>query len=159
MRLLPRVNGIAQPEGPPSQAFVVASYAVVLLLTVLLTLWGAFLVPLRVAGELVPVSWLVVGLGNAGVVWAGGRLAGSRGAAVPALLWLALALLLAGQRAEGDLVVPATYVGLGYLLVGGLAAAATYGGTARARAAERAAPGPSSGRSSAPASPPRRARR
>jgi hypothetical protein len=117
----------AEPEGPPSPAYVAAAYAVVLLLTVLLTLYGAFLVPLRVAGVLVPVSWLLVAVANVGVVVAGRRLAGVAGAAVPALVWLAMALLLAGRRTEGDLIVVASYVGYGYLLVGALAAAIAFG--------------------------------
>ena len=132
----------APPQGPPSPAYVAAAYAVVLALTVLLTLYGAFLIPLRVAGVLVPVSWLVVLAGNVGLVVAGRRLAGVGGAAVPALIWLAMALVLAGRRTEGDLVVIGSWVGYGYLLVGALAAAITFGFVAGRRdaAASPAAP-------------------
>lgn len=131
----------APPEGPPSAAYVAAAYAVVLLLTVLLTLWSAFLVPLRVAGVLVPVSWLLVAVANVGLVVAGRRLAGAAGAAVPALVWLAMALVLAGRRTEGDLIVVASYVGYGYLLVGALAAAVTFGFVS-GRRGQAASPGP-----------------
>lgn len=137
--------GTGEPAGPPSTAFVVTAYAVVVLLTVLLTLWGAFLVPFRVGSVLVPVSWLVVGGGNAALVSAGGRLAGRLGAALPAMVWLALALVLVGPRTEGDLVVPTAYagvglVGLGYLLVGALAGAVSYSAfSARQRTASSAA--------------------
>jgi hypothetical protein len=124
-----------EPEGPPSPAYVAVAYAVLLALTVLLTLWGAFLVPLRVGGALVPVSWLLVAVGNVGLVVAGRRLAGVGGAAVPALLWLAMALLLTSRRTEGDLVVVSSYVGYGYLLVGALAAAVTFGFVSGGRSA------------------------
>jgi hypothetical protein len=119
----------AEPEGPPTPgttAFVVASYVVVLLLTVLLALWGAFLVPLRVGGVPVPVSWVIAVGGNVGVAVMGARLLGHRGAAVPGLLWLALAATLAARRSEGDLIVAGTLVGLGFLLLGALASAVSY---------------------------------
>ena len=104
-----------------------AAYALLLVLTVLLALWGSFLVPFRVGGTLVPVSWVVAGVGNVVLGRAGARLAGSTGAMAPGLLWLAVVLALAARRAEGDVVVPGTVVGLGFVLVGGLASAAAYG--------------------------------
>ena len=127
---------LAEPEGPPGTGFRVASYAVVLVLTVLLTLWGAFLVPFRVGGVLVPLSWVVAAVGNVGVALLGSRLAGSLGAAVPGLLWLGLVATLLPRKTEGDLVLPGTYVALGYLLVGAVASAIAYGyASARARSA------------------------
>jgi hypothetical protein len=132
--------GTAEPEGPPSTGFVAASYVVVVLLTVLLTLWGAFLVPFRVGGVLVPVCWLVAALGNAGVALLGSRLLGSPGAAVPGLVWVALVFTLVPRRTEGDLVLPANYVALGYLLIGAVASAVAWGfASARARSAAAAA--------------------
>ena len=140
-RLQRAVAGNAQPGGPPGPAFVAASYAVVLLLTALLTLWGAFLVPFRVGGVLVPVSWVVAALGNAGAALAGSRLLGNVGAAVPGVLWLVLMSVLLPRRTEGDLVVPGTYVGLGYLLIGAMASAIAWGfASARARSAAAATP-------------------
>jgi len=44
-------------------------------------------------------------------------------AAVPPVLWLAVVLVLAAPRAEGDLVVPGTATGLGFLLAGAVAGA------------------------------------
>jgi hypothetical protein len=120
------VPTLAEPQGPPGVTFVAASYAVVLLLTVLLALWGAFLVPFRVGGVAVPVSWVIAVAGNAALVVAGGRLLGRAGAAVPALLWLALAVTLATRRSEGDLVIANTLVGVGFLPLGALACAAAW---------------------------------
>ena len=117
---------LAEPEGPPSGAFVAASYAVVLLLTLLLALWGAFLVPFRLGGVPVPVSWVIAVVGNVAVGVAGGRLLGQYGAAVPGLLWLAVAATLAARSTEGDLVVAGTVVGAGFLPLGALASAAAW---------------------------------
>ena len=103
------------------------AYVLVLLLTVLLALWGAFLVPLRVGGTLVPVSLVIAVVGNVLVGRAASRLAGSSGALVTGGLWLALTLVLASRRAEGDVVVPGSAVGMGFLVTGALASAIAYG--------------------------------
>ena len=50
------------------------------------------------------------------------RLAGRRGR-LPPVLWLAVVLLLAAPRAEGDLVVPGTLTGLVFLFAGTVAGA------------------------------------
>lgn len=103
------------------------AYALVLVLTIQFALWGAFLVPFRVGGALVPVSWLIAVAGNIAVGRAGGRLAGKVGAAIPAVLWLGLAFTLGARRAEGDLVVQGTAIGLGFLVAGALTGAVMYG--------------------------------
>ena len=103
------------------------AYALVMLLTVLLALWGAFLVPFRVGGTLVPVSLVIAVVGNVLVGRAGARVAGSTGAVVPGLLWVAITLVLSSRRAEGDVVVPGSATGLGFLLAGALASAVAYG--------------------------------
>lgn len=103
------------------------SYALVLVLTVLLVLWGAFLVPLRVGGVPVPVG-LVLALATVPLCRAGGRVLGSRwGAAGPGVLWLAVAVALSGRRREGDLVVTGSLLGLGFLVLGMLGAAVVVG--------------------------------
>jgi len=67
-----------------SRAEAVLSYLLVLVLTVLCALWGAFLVPLRLFGVSAPVSVLFA-LANALLVFAGRRVARSHwGGAVPA---------------------------------------------------------------------------
>lgn len=105
----------------------VFAYALVLVLTVQLALWGAFLVPFRLGGTLVPVSLLIAVAGNVGVGRAGARLGGRLGAAVPALIWLGLAFTLGLRRSEGDLVIQGNATGLGFLLAGGLTSAVMYG--------------------------------
>ena len=104
-----------------------AAYALLVVLTVLLALWGSFLVPLRIAGTPVPVSWALAVAGNLLLGRVGARLGGSTGALVPGVLWLALVLVLASRRAEGDVVVPGSVLGTGFLLVGAVASAVAYG--------------------------------
>ncbi len=103
------------------------SYALVLLLTLLLALWGAFLVPLRVGGVPVPVGVLIA-LTNVPLCRVGGDLLERRaGAAGPLLLWAAVAFALSTQRREGDLVITGGARGLAFLVVGLLAASVAVG--------------------------------
>jgi hypothetical protein len=103
------------------------AYALVLLLTLLLAVWGAFLVPFRVDGIPLPVGVLIA-LTNAPLCRVGGDLLGRReGAAGPLLLWAAVAFVLSTQRREGDLIVTGGLRGLAFLLVGLLAAAVAVG--------------------------------
>jgi hypothetical protein len=101
--------------------------ALVVLLTVLLALWGAFLVPFRVGGTLVPVSILIAVVGNVLVGRAAARLAGSSGPLLTGVLWVGLTLVLSSRRAEGDVVVPGSSVGMAFLAAGALASAVAYG--------------------------------
>ena len=103
------------------------AYALVLVLTVLLALWGSFLVPFRVGSTLVPVSLVIAVVGNVLVGRAASRLAGSTGPLVTGVLWVGLTLVLSSRRAEGDVVVPGSAVGLAFLVVGALASAVAYG--------------------------------
>ena len=116
----------AGPPAPLAGAGRTAAYALVLALSVLLALWGAFLVPFRVSGTLVPVSWLLALAGNAVLGTVGGRLHGRAGAVGPVLLWLVVALTLGSRRAEGDLVVPGSTTGLVFLLAGAVGGAMGY---------------------------------
>jgi hypothetical protein len=122
----PEQPAAAEP-GPPTPVEVGVGFGLVLVLTVLLCLWGAFLLPLRVGGVRVPVSLLVAGLGNAALGWAGGRLLGVPGVLVPGLVWLGMAVTLGTRRAEGDLVVTGDLVGTLFLFVGALGFAIAYG--------------------------------
>lgn len=104
-----------------------ASFALVLLLTVLLALWGAFLVPLRVGGVPAPVGVLLA-LATVPLCRAGGDALRSRvGAALPLLVWAALALSLSSQRREGDLIVTGSLAGLAFLGLGLLGGAYVVG--------------------------------
>ena len=120
---------MSEPSLPaePGPGETTASYALVLVLALLLALWGAFLVPLKIGTVPVPVSVLVALVGNAALGWWGGRLHGRVGAAGPGLVWLAVAVALGTQRREGDLVVPASLMGLLFLLVGAVTSTVAVG--------------------------------
>lgn len=112
---------------PPDALTRAARFALVLLLTVLLAVWGAFLVPLRVLGVPVPLG-LVLALATVPLGVAGGRALDARlGAVAPGVLWLLVAITLAGRRPEGDLVVTGGVLGLLFLLLGTLGAAVSAG--------------------------------
>ncbi len=104
-----------------------ASYVLVLVLTLLLALWGAFTVLLRVGTVPLPVGVLLAAA-TLPLCRAGGRLLERRvGAVLPGLLWVAVGLLLAGQRREGDLVLASGLRGTAFLVVGVLGAAYAVG--------------------------------
>ena len=108
-----------------SRAADAASYALVLVLTVELAVWGSFLVAARPLGHPLPVAALVAVVGNLALGLAGGRVLRRRlGAVVPGVLWLAIALTLGSARPEGDVVVTETFRGLAFLFAGTVAAAA-----------------------------------
>ena len=93
----------APAPGPVRRA---AQYALLLLLAVLLAVWGAFFVPLRLGGVPVPLG-LLLALAPVPLVLAGGRASGRRwGGAGPYLVWVLVVLRLAATRTEGDLVLP-----------------------------------------------------
>ena len=119
-----------QLSGPRATAL---SYALVLVLALLLAVWGAFLVPLRWGTVLLPVAVLVAVVGNFLLGRAGGRLLGRPGALGPGLIWLGIALTAGSRRAEGDLIVPGTLPGLAFLLLGAVSAAVAYGAAPRSR--------------------------
>ena len=104
-----------------------AEFALVVLLTVLLALWGAFLVPLRIGSVAVPVG-VAVALSNYPLCRAGAAALGRRtGAAVPMAVWAVIAVLFSTARREGDLIITGSLRGLAFLLVGLLAAAVAVG--------------------------------
>ena len=93
-----------------------------------LALVEVFWLPLRVGGVLVPVSILAAVVGNLLLVRAARHLSGSRVvAALPAVVWLAVAMTATGRRPEGDLVITSTGPNLTFLALGVLAAALSVG--------------------------------
>ena len=106
---------------------VAAGFALVVVLTVLSALWGAFLVPFRIGAAAVPVSWVIALVGNSVLGVAAGRLGGRAAIVVAAGLWLAVALALGVRRQEGDLVVTSSAVGLGFLVLGAVGSAVAFG--------------------------------
>lgn len=114
---------MSDPVPAASRVWVVATYLLVLLLAAELAVWGAFTVLLRVGGQPVPLGIAVAAVGNLVLGTWGGRVLGHPGGRVgPGVVWLAVALELATKRPEGDLVVITGLRGLGFLLVGFVAA-------------------------------------
>jgi len=105
-----------------ANALSVASYAMVLVLTVLCVVWGAFLVPLRIAGVTAPVS-LVFALANAPLTYAGSRVFAGRGpGVVPVLVWLGLVLRLGTPTSDHDIIITSSGTGYVFLITGFVAA-------------------------------------
>ncbi|MGY1660152.1 hypothetical protein ACI78Q_02900 [Geodermatophilus sp. SYSU D00705] len=97
-----------------------------------LALVEVFWLPLRVFGVLLPVSVVAAVAGNLLLVPLAHRLTGSRlVAALPALVWLTVAVAGSVRRPEGDLLVTgggaAGLVNLAFLLCGVVAAAFAVG--------------------------------
>ncbi len=138
--------------GPPGDEAPLPGWVVlagVLVLTLLLTVWSAFLVPLRVGRVPLPL-WLLPLVLMVTLAARAARVAGYAGAVLPAMTWLAVTWLgFAARRSEGDLVVPPTLSGYAYLFGGVLLWAAV---VLRASAADRAGQAP-------PATPGRRSGR
>jgi hypothetical protein len=127
--VLPAARPSTIEPGPPTPVEIGVGFGLVVVLTVLLCVWAAFYVPLRLGTVRLPVSLLVAGVGNVLLGRAGGRLLGTPGVLVPGLLWLGLAVTLGSTRTEGDLVVPGDVVGTLFLAVGALGFAVAYGMT------------------------------
>ena len=70
---------------------------------------------------------MIAVVGNTLLGRAGGRLLGRSGALGTGLLWLTIAFTLGSTRSEGDLIVPGTTAGLGFLLLGAVGSAVAYG--------------------------------
>lgn len=135
----------------PGRAGTAAAYVLVLVLAVHNAVWGAFLLPLRVGGVLVPFSLLMAGVCTAVLGVAGARVLRSRaGSVAPGVLWVVLALIAGSKRSEGDLVIAGgegtglATLGLLYLVAGAIGAATGYGlspVTRRHGGADGSAPG------------------
>jgi hypothetical protein len=138
--VLPAARPSTIEPGPLTPVETGVGFGLVVVLTVLLCVWAAFYVPLRIGSVRVPVSLLVAGVGNALLGRAGGQLLGTPGVLVPGLLWLGLAVLLGSRRTEGDLVVTGDLVGTLFLAVGALGFAVAYGMTSVRRAVTTATP-------------------
>lgn len=117
-----------------------AAYLLVLVLTVELAVWGAFLTPARLFGLASPVAGAIAVVGNLVLGMAGARVLGRRlGAVLPGALWLIIALALASKRSE-ELVVLGNLRGLAYLAGGSVAAACAVGLTGAQRRSAGATP-------------------
>jgi len=84
----------------------------------------ALYVPLRIGRVVLPVSVLAAIVLNAFLPRLMYAATGSRPtAALPIIAWLAVVIVLALPRPEGDVVMPGTWVGLAMLFLGAAAAA------------------------------------
>ena len=98
-----------------------------------LALVEVFWLPWRIGGVPVPLSVLAAVVGNLALVPAAHRLSGSRlVGALPAVVWLVVAVAGAVPRPEGDLLITGgdgvtQLVNLGFLLLGVVAASLAVG--------------------------------
>ena len=99
------------------------AYLLVLVLTAELALLECFLAGARPLGHPLPVAAVLAAVGNPLLGYAGGRLLRrAAGAVLPGFVWFAIVAVMGAQRAEGDVVVPATARGWLLIAVGTLAA-------------------------------------
>jgi hypothetical protein len=111
-----------------SRVAVVATYLLVLALSVELAVWESFLVGARPFGVAFPISAVLAVVGNVILGRAGARVLRRRAGAVgPGIVWLAVALTIGSSRPEGDTIVPDTLRGLAFLLAGTVSAALVVG--------------------------------
>ncbi|NUS72348.1 MAG: hypothetical protein HOQ05_02970 [Corynebacteriales bacterium] len=86
-------------------------------------LLAIFLVPLHIGSVPVPISLLITAVINVASVQYAYRVSGWRGAGFAPMIGWFLAVCAAGiPTVEGDVVLPGTWVGLGVLFVGAIAA-------------------------------------
>ena len=116
--------GQAPLPGPPPVAARVVLGLLVVVAAVALAIMECFLVPLRVGTVPLPVSVPLAVAGNVVLARLAARVTG-RGApaVVPPVLWLAVVLVLAAPRPEGDVVVPGSATALAFLFAGAVAGA------------------------------------
>jgi hypothetical protein len=118
-----------------TRAGTAAAYALVLVLAAELAVWESFLVGARPFGTSLPVAALLAAVANVVLGRAGTRvLDRNAGAAVPGVIWLAIALTFGGNGPGGDRVVLQDGRGLAFLVLGSVSAAVVAGAQRPARA-------------------------
>ena len=133
----PQTPAPVQPPKPPilSPAALhvvdvvsrVVAHAVSIVLAVLLAVVEAFLLPMRVGPLTVPfVSFTLAVVANAALIRFARYATGSRlGIVGPCVVWIGVLLILSTRTAEGDLVMPGDWRGLGLLFIGAAVFAVT----------------------------------
>ncbi|MGN6474562.1 MAG: DUF6113 family protein [Mycobacteriales bacterium] len=100
-------NDVAPERAPFQAGLLVATYAVLFALGVVLATFEAFLVPQRLAGGLEGLSVLIALVGNVGVGLLGGFGTGTTaGAVAPAIGWFLTMATLSIFAPGGDVVIP-----------------------------------------------------
>lgn len=118
-----QTTGPYPPSAPaPEPPFLIGvAYGVLAVLGILLGVIGSFEFSWQ-AGS-VPVAAIALSVVNLAAFRAAGWAMETRlGAAVPAVLWMIILLVLASRRPEGDLVVTGTTAGYVYMFGGAVAA-------------------------------------
>lgn len=106
-------------EEPITRAERIAGGVLVALATIMLTLLGSFLVPLRVSGTPIPLAHAVALVGNAALPWLMVRATESRGLAVlPLMVWLIVAFVATSSGPGGDVLIEGNGRGLAFLVAG-----------------------------------------
>lgn len=114
----------SMPDRPVPLPVRVVSGALVVVAAAALAVLECFLVPLRAGTVPLPLSVPLAMAGNVVLARLAGGLTGRPVVGVlPPVLWLAVVLVLAAPRAEGDLIVPGTLTGLVFLFAGAVAGA------------------------------------
>jgi hypothetical protein len=115
---------LARPPAPAPFAVRAVCGVLVLVAAVALAVLECFLVPLRIGTVPLPVCVPLAMVGNVVLARLAGELTGRPLLGVlPPVLWLAVVLMLAAPRAEGDMIVPGTLTGLLFLFGGSVAGA------------------------------------
>lgn len=100
----------------------VVAGVIVTLLAVVFALLTAFLVPFRIGGVPVPLSFVAALVGNVLLIRYARYATDSRLSIIgPVVAWLAVMLVFGSRTAEGDLVLTGDWRGLGTLFVGAVA--------------------------------------
>jgi hypothetical protein len=93
------------------------------LAAVLLAVLECYYVNLRIGATPFPAFQIIAAIGNLLLPFAIVRLTGIRGtAAIPGVLWIVVAMILASSGPGGDVIVPGNWQGI-FLLLAGAAAA------------------------------------
>jgi hypothetical protein len=116
--MTPEKDGEAPPRG--DLALRIAGSVVAVWGAALLGVVGALFTPVRVSGQLVPVSVLLAIGGNLGLMWFAYVTTARRGLALlPGAVWIVVAFVASTGTREGDVVISSrNWVGSVYLLAG-----------------------------------------
>lgn len=101
----------------------ISGVVVVALAAAVLSIVACFTAVEYVGATPAPVGIVVTVLVNCSLPWISARVAGARAAAaVPAVVWVVVALVAAAPGPGGDVILPGTWQGLTFLLLGAVAA-------------------------------------